>query len=457
MAKPISATDLENAAKALKYDTLYDSFFSESKQSKYEDHCKVFDAAGKQKDEDAKKICHKLAFFLEKIAENKKKEERDKYCNYLPYWLYGEIGKIYKGQPSTELKKIPFFNDLTSAKDNIYRHITGYKCYLPYDNSTNLDELIKRKISFIYFNKHADIKKDVAALTDKGKCEKYSTYLELINSFYKVIEKQYCGNRSWWSSPVPKYFNCDKNLNPESLLSTAKKCAGTASGSGGGGGGLGIFSIFGFGGSSSSRSSGNGRGAEAQSSRNAADPAKDRGKAATTGSLGGGDSRGAASLGKSVNLPGSGLGTVPPNRVGLTGAQNQAGAMLNTVGQLSNGNNDGLSADPGNVHTEVTGEVLDSSDIFQKISQVLKSDYFRHSIVVASAVGVFIFFSYFFNSSRSGSRSNKKKKSRRKPEYNYYDPNEEVLSRYGSEYSVADSQMDDVNLSYQPRRRDSYY
>ncbi|KMZ93827.1 hypothetical protein PVMG_02994 [Plasmodium vivax Mauritania I] len=413
MAKPISATELENAAKALKYDTLYDSFFSESKQSKYEDHCKVFDAAGKQKDEDAKKICHKLAFFLEKIAENKKKEERDKYCNYLPYWLYGEIGKIYKGQPSTELKKIPFFNDLTSAKDNIDKQIKVYKCYLPYDNSTSLDELIKGKFAFIYFNKYTDIKNDVTVSPNKDKCEKYSTYLDRINSFYKIIEKQYCNSRSWWPPPVPKYFKCDKNLSPESLLSKAKQCAGTASGSsGGGGGGLGIFSFLSFGSSSNTRSSGNGRGAEAEGSRNAADQAKDRGKAATSGSLSGGDSRGSASSQgtgrepsseKAVNL--SGLGTGSASRVGLTGPQNQAGrealsqsgVLLNNVGQLSNGNNDGLSADPGNVHTEVTGEVLDSSDIFQKISQVLKSDYFRHSIVVASAVGVFIFYSYFFN------------------------------------------------------------
>ncbi|VVA00350.1 PIR protein, partial [Plasmodium vivax] len=93
-----------------------------------------------------------------------------------------------------------------------------------------------------------------------------------------------------------------------------------------------------------------------------------------------------------------------------------------------------------------------SVDFLKKTQEFLKSDNFRHSVVGASAIGVFIFFFYFFISTRSGPRPIKRKKSRRKPEYNYYDPNEEAFSRYGSEHSVADSEMSDMNLSYHPRR-----
>ncbi|GAB69373.1 CYIR protein [Plasmodium cynomolgi strain B] len=488
--KPISATELENAAEALKHNTLYDNLFSGKNKSKYEEYCnKVFDVADKKNDE-AKGVCHKLAFFLEKIAVNPKKEERDKHCNYLPYWLYGEIGKIYKKEKSIKLGKIPFFNDLISAKNNIYSKIEGNKCsYLLFDSNTSLDELIKQKISFIYFNKYNDIKKDVTVSPNKDKCKKYSTYLDLISSFYKIIEKGYCMNRWFLSPPVPKYFNCDKNLNPESLLSTAKQCAAKEPGSGGGlGANSLILSLFGWGGSSTTTSSGNGRGVEAQDSRNDAHSAKDRGKAAKTDSSGDGDSKDLAnSLGtgreasseKAVSLPGSGLGAGrgPSNHVGLRGPQHQAGreamsqsgVMLSTVGQLSNGNNGGLFADHGILNTVVIGEVLDSSNIFQKISEVLKSDYFRHLVTGASAIGVLIFLIYFFRvitnlilkceyfvSTAIGSKSNKRDKTKRERENNYYDAYEEDFSRYGSEHSVEDSEMSDVHLSYQPRR-DSYY
>ncbi|GAB69385.1 hypothetical protein PCYB_001330, partial [Plasmodium cynomolgi strain B] len=139
--------------------------------------------------------------------------------------------------------------------------------------------------------------------------------------------------------------------------------------------------------------------------------AKDSGKSAEKDSLGGDDSKGfpispgtgrEASSEKAVSLPGS--GSEPSNHVGLTGPQHQAGreaitksgVMASTVGQLPNGNNGGLFADHGIVHTALTGEVLGSSNIFQKISKVLKSDYFRHSLTGASAIGVLIFLFYFF-------------------------------------------------------------
>ncbi|KMZ95166.1 hypothetical protein PVMG_05084 [Plasmodium vivax Mauritania I] len=108
----------------------------------------------------------------------------------------------------------------------------------------------------------------------------------------------------------------------------------------------------------------------------------------------------------------------------------------------------------------------DSYNFLQSTQKILKSEYFPHSVVGASIVGVVIFLFYYFRVKRNAflqyecfntpirSPTNKREKKEKKTEDNYYDKHEEELSRYGSQQSFAETQMSDAYLSYQPR---AYY
>ncbi|VUZ99727.1 PIR protein [Plasmodium vivax] len=422
----VSGKDLEKDATALDLDILHKDFFVPPKTPSADSNC---NSLSKHKS-DVKDLCNKTVHFLKEIAKSKV-GERDQRCNYLPYWLYDEIAKIHE-KHQDKISSITFIKELTDAVNKANKGITVNKCNASlYYHSITLDDWKKRKISYIYFNKHDDIKTKVNSKI-KDQCSKYLKYLNIYAPLYK---KYYVDNCNGWFFNGSTYFKCDGKYDPNILLTTAQKCSTGSTGSGGT-----LLSIFGLGSSpsrtSQSSASGTRQGASSSLGSAAASPLSSQ-------------SRGAPQLaGRSAtSQPPTHLNGIkiedPEVQKALEKAMAAQSGGMGLQGQIAQMTMDGSYVAGANSPEGSTSSV----DFLKKTQEFLKSDNFRHSVVGASAIGV----------SRSGSRSNKKKKSRRKPEYNYYDPNEEVLSMYGYEHSVADSQMDDVNLSYQPRRRDSYY
>ncbi|SCA81972.1 VIR protein [Plasmodium vivax] len=443
----VPADDLEKDATAVGLNKVHESFFIEKpKISENSKHCEKLD----EKKKGAKDICNKAVHFFKEIAK-KNGTESDQHCKYLPIWLYDEIGKIHENHKA-QINTISFIKELTDAVYNAKGEINYYKCNPSlYEANITLDDWKNRKLSYIYFNKHDEIKTNVNTKI-KDQCSKYLKYL---NSYDPLYKKYYVtSNCTGWFPYSSAHFKCDnKKYDPNLLLTIVKKCSGEASTGGGS-----LLSLFSWGGSTSRQTSDKGAGTRQVASNTLGSgsgvPTKPTGPVAAS-SLSG-QSRVAQQVAGSRSAPAQLPAHSKDRQLGDPEVQKLAQIAMAQSGEMglqAQMVTDGSYPTYENSPESSTG----SFDFLKKTQEFLKSDYFRHSIVIASAVGVFIFFSYFFNSSRSGSRSNKKKKSRRKPEYNYYDPNEEVLSMYGYEHSVADSQMDDVNLSYQPRRRDSYY
>ncbi|KMZ79562.1 hypothetical protein PVIIG_00836 [Plasmodium vivax India VII] len=195
MAKPSNSGDLENASKNLKHDKLYEDFFEYKKPSEFNNYCDVFGSQGQKKNENAKQICPKLIYFLEKIANMQNKVEGDKRCKYLRYWLYDEIGKIHTGG-SISMDKLSYIADLIEVGNKVNKEKLKNRCSLPlHDKNVKLDEWKNRKLSYIYLKKYDDIKKDINP-TNKDKCNMYTTYLNNMNSLYNTYKKE-CKPGAW--------------------------------------------------------------------------------------------------------------------------------------------------------------------------------------------------------------------------------------------------------------------
>ncbi|KMZ95638.1 hypothetical protein PVMG_05651 [Plasmodium vivax Mauritania I] len=168
----ITAANLEKAAKEVKLDQMYEDLFKDPKTSaEFDKLCKVFDETGK-KNANAKKLCSELVYYLEKIREKSTKEESNKYCSYLPYWLYDKIDKT-QNSPTTNIDKITFYEDLIKAGNAINGKNLKHTCSLPNLKNVDLNELKNRKLSYIYFKNLENIKQIIAS-KDKAKCTKRS-------------------------------------------------------------------------------------------------------------------------------------------------------------------------------------------------------------------------------------------------------------------------------------------
>ncbi|CAG9479379.1 unnamed protein product [Plasmodium vivax] len=169
MSKPgtlpeVSATDLENVAKDLGLNKLYDEFYVKKTSSKYFQECDALNEYDKTHT-GVKELCIKLISSLEKLAEMKtKNKDYNDRCNYLPHWLFDEIGKIYKPIPSKNSNNIPFFSKLSHIGNTVNMKLTGNRCTtLPYSNSISLDARKNRKNSYIYLKKYEEIKQIINA------------------------------------------------------------------------------------------------------------------------------------------------------------------------------------------------------------------------------------------------------------------------------------------------------
>ncbi|KMZ96189.1 hypothetical protein PVNG_05850 [Plasmodium vivax North Korean] len=235
MAKPavaeVSAEELEKVAQELGHNKLYADFYVEKSNPKFLKDCDELDSLDKTY-KGVKKICIKLVSSLEKLAEiGKNKKDHEDRCNYLPYWLFDEIGKIYKPEPSKKDDTIPFFNKLADIGNKVNSKITRYKCNtLPSRNSISLDERINRKNAYIYLKKYEEIKQIVNA-KGKGKCDQYIKYLKYIDSLHKKYKTNEC--RGYFILYRPEYADCGSKHDPNSLISILKECKGTESSRGG--------------------------------------------------------------------------------------------------------------------------------------------------------------------------------------------------------------------------------
>ncbi|KMZ96515.1 hypothetical protein PVNG_06346 [Plasmodium vivax North Korean] len=255
MAK-VDKTIPEDALKDLQLNSIYEELFSKSGTSKFDNACDVLNKYSKDH-KDLRQLCIKLVNFLEKISELKKKSEHDDRCDYLTYWLYEEIGKIYDNH-STKINTVQFVKDLIGVGNDVNnKNIKSNTCTIKTDNNASLEEWKKRKISYIYFKKHDKIKGSVSR-TNIDKCDKYFAYLDYINSLYEAYKKEHCKKTFWLLSYVPNYFDCDGKFNPNDLLTKVKPCKDKRSSSSGGGSGGSFFGLFSWGssgGTSSSKSS----------------------------------------------------------------------------------------------------------------------------------------------------------------------------------------------------------
>ncbi|VVA00374.1 PIR protein, partial [Plasmodium vivax] len=153
------------------------------------------------------------------------------------------------------------FGNLSSSKEfiEVWRKVNSEikknTCTINPENGVSVDELIKRKLSFIYLKKFEDIKK-ITDSKDQNKC-KYKTYLTNISPLYKKYNAEKCKS-SWIFSSDPNYADCSSTskYDPNKLIPKLNDCKGNES-TGGGNKGNGSW-FFGLFGPSAGSSTGNG-------------------------------------------------------------------------------------------------------------------------------------------------------------------------------------------------------
>ncbi|KNA01632.1 hypothetical protein PVNG_05792 [Plasmodium vivax North Korean] len=399
----VSTDELEKSALALNLNTLYEALFPEKEKSKFDDQCNKLDTHDKTY-VGVKSLCSKFARALEKAAELKdKKEEHKNSCNYLHYWLYDEIGRIKTVDRSQKIDSIPFFNVLIDAANKVNEQIKVGKCTLKFDKNVTLDELVKRKISYIYFKKYNDIKGNIKP-EKKDECSKYFTYLTNIKTLYDRYYKDHCLSLWPFSSAAPDYFSCTKTYDPKDLLSKADACK--AKGSGGGG-----FTLFGLLlGGSPSRTSGTG----------SATVSKEPPRAASS----------EAKITGSVKNPSP---DVPPKDKAAKELPKATVAVDRSKG-LSSSTSQEVSL----------GKVFTQEELMHLRLEL--TQYLCPLLILL----------LHWKSSGLKSRFPKRKRKKKIFEHNYYEEYEKELAKYESENESLDSQSDRYYLNYQPEG-DSIY
>ncbi|KNA00826.1 hypothetical protein PVNG_04763 [Plasmodium vivax North Korean] len=212
---------LEETINDLKLDKIYKDFFaSDGKSKNFDSKCNVFNEKGKEKPE-APKLCSSLVYYLEKIREMSSKQDSNKYCGYLPYWLYDKIGKIHSPL-TTKIDKVPFYADLIKAGNAISGAHLKQLCTIPTLKDVDLNELKKRKISYIYFKNLENIY-NVSISKKEADCAKYLTYLENFKSLYEAYKSAHC-SYFFFAPTGPDFFPCTNKYDLKYLMSGLKNC-----------------------------------------------------------------------------------------------------------------------------------------------------------------------------------------------------------------------------------------
>ncbi|SCO72144.1 Plasmodium vivax Vir protein, putative [Plasmodium vivax] len=438
------APKLEDESKKVGLDEMYKEFFSKKDTPKNNNYCDSTDVKI-QTNTQAKQLCSKLVYHLENISKEQKPIQTE-HCSYLRYWLYDKIEEIQK-KNSEKTSTIPYFKYLIDAWSKVNNEKLNKICVSPKVENVTLKELKDRKYTYIYF-KNLDKIHKVSTSKNTADCSKYLTYLQSLSSLHEKYRQNQCVYILWAPDPVD-YFPCSNKDKLSYLTSGLQNCKD----------GKEPYSTPQT--SSALTASRSGTGASTSLSAKTGS-AGARGLPGSSGT--GGTARAPALAAAPVQAkPASTLGQGQANRAQLSTAQPSVGGALTQLGgrtaQLAQsppgGGSETLIAN-GDMVTALTGVAPASSGFSEKASEMLKSDYFRHTLVGATVFAVLAFVFFFFKSTSLGSNAYTRKKKRRGSENNYYENYEEQLSAYGSQPSVADSQMSDVYLPYQSRR-DSYY
>ncbi|KNA00816.1 hypothetical protein PVNG_04753 [Plasmodium vivax North Korean] len=342
-------------------------------------YCNVFDIKGKEK-QGAKELCNNVVQFIKEIALKTAGEESNNLCSYLPFWLYDEIWRIHSDREKN-IEHIPSVKNLIDAVNNARAKIPNNKCSrLPYYNHINLDEWKKRKISYIYFKKYHEIEGMINA-PQKDNCNNHYKYLNNIASLYKLYNQTNCtGIRSWFATP--DYFICGSQYDPSKLLLKVATCKDQVPRRISGGG----FSILSlFGGSSSSRGSPEGKAATREQAP--ASVPKDGSHTPVKGAR------------SDVSTQGAKLTFVAPSRnveSAPTGRQHITEKLTLPLGDPERQVHMENMSISNSEHGTPSEGSDDSYNFLQSAQKILKSEYFPHSVVGASIIGVVIFLFYYF-------------------------------------------------------------
>ncbi|KMZ81798.1 hypothetical protein PVIIG_04297 [Plasmodium vivax India VII] len=438
---------LEDDAKQLGLDKLYEKIFSvDGKSDKYNKHCDVFN--GKDK-EGVKKLCTKFVYFLEKIAEIKEYYERGDHCNYMHYWLYDEIGKIHNKEQSKTFGNLSSSKEFIEVSKKVNKEINRYTtCTIKPENDVRLDELIKRKLSFIYLKKFGDINKIIES-QGQNKC-KYKTYLTNISPLYKKYKEEKCKNLGIFGSG-PNYADCSSTskYDPNKLIPKLNDCKGNeATGSGNRGTGSWFFGLLG----SSDGSSKENR--ESGASRVAKPTAQGGDKRAQDAPKTLSGSPGPQSLTLSTSARGSGI--KPAGAGADKGSISGPSANLKPGTSMSPQTKEipvhGIPSVPPSseiVRDAVALPIAESPSTSGTVNEKLDSSFYRNIIMGVAILGTIFFLFYYNMSSGLKSRFPKRKRKKKIFERNYYEEYEKEFEKYDSENESLDSQSDRYYLNYQ--------
>ncbi|GAW84174.1 variable surface protein [Plasmodium gonderi] len=448
MTKTTATLSLEEAAKSLKLNEMFEEFFANQETFNYQSYCNKVETYDSKYD-GVSDLCRKLVGFLEKVHQNSYIKMHKDYCDYLTYWLHDKVGEIYTST-SEKTADIPFFKGLIDVINTVNGKVKEHKCKIQYDYETTLDEWRNRKFTYIYLKKYNDIKKGISAKT-KDNCNTYITYINNIHTLYKKYKGDCKLGIFWYSGP--NYADCSFMYNPDKLISTLNDCNDEERTH---------FVDVGMGSSTNREVLESGKREKAESSPN---PRQE----GLSSSL---DSSGKPHLPSPPDEDGK-LDSPIPQEVSsyLEIPLVSSKLILEPSGReesldhrdseyskrgpyIQQGNYDHHHADSTSILIPYEGSTV-SSNFFQKIYDILNSNNLRHTIMCASIVVVVIFLIFFFSSTLSGSLLNKCDEKKRDYEKDSCDRGEEEFSGCGTELQHTNSHISDVYLSYQPRR--DYY
>ncbi|KMZ95073.1 hypothetical protein PVMG_05600 [Plasmodium vivax Mauritania I] len=428
---------------------MHDGFFLKEGKAKDDTYCSVFDK-GKKNNEAAKTLCSNLVHFLEKISKENR-PEREKYCSYLPYWLYDKIGGIHT-EHSKKIDEKIFVNDLIEAwkKTTIYKlRIT---CDAPNIKDVNVNDLKYRKLSYIYLKNHDVIEKGIKSI-EKSKCDTYMKYLNNINLLYKNHKTQ-CRSGFFWGVFGPSYADCSSSssskYDPSKLITALNGCKDKASRESGGSG-LGSW-LFGWG--SSRESSSRGKDNPAPGNAKTIDAEGEKGQGASNSSAGltrstttvdqvssGGSARPVVA----GTVSGPAAPVKPETPLSLQTRGIPGNSVLTVPSYTSE-----IKSDQAPV------AVANSPSNLENESDKMGSNLIRNIIMGTAILGTIFFLFYYNMSSRLKSNFPKRKRKKKKNEHNYYEEYEKEFEKYDSEDMTLASQSDQYYLNYQPERDYDY-
>ncbi|SCA60429.1 VIR protein [Plasmodium vivax] len=359
------------------------------------------------------------------------------------------------------MDSIPFFKDLIDAVNKVNEQIKVGKCTLKFDKNVTLDELIKRKISYIYFKKYNDIKGNIKP---EKKDEKDAKLKEL-----EVMVSHYL-DCFWVDHPlehqVLEVLHCRSTYNPKDLLPKVQECKPNKPASTG-------FTFFGLlSGSPSSRISttrsvtiaketpraAGSEGKNPGSSKNPLPdvPPKDKGAKEVT--------KDTVSVDRSKGLPRPEVEAgVRNSGVAGAGLSGQVGTLQPRISSSpppgsipGQGVHTGRAYAPEVATNTVPVPIVDSTDPLESVSDKVDSNFYRNIIMGVAIIGTIFFLFYYNMSSGLKSRFPKRKRKKKIFEHNYYEEYEKELAKYESENESLDSQSDRYYLNYQPERDYDY-